>query len=136
MKKYSTLILVLVMLAALLTGCRSNRNDMDTNPGDTSTPTGGTTEDATNRNDMPGTSAPGDNGSNAPGTVTIPGSEGTIPGDMGTDGAGNGAAGNGAGVNGETGNGGDTTSKGNGTDGAQGESGIAGRIGGRMPGMQ
>ena len=57
MKKYAILALSVIMTASLLAGCRNPNMDMDTNPGDTSTPTGSST-DATHRETQPHTTAP------------------------------------------------------------------------------
>lgn len=47
MKKYTILALTLILTATLLAGCRNPNMDMDMNPGNTSTPTGSTTEPIT-----------------------------------------------------------------------------------------
>lgn len=47
MKKYSIIALALILTATLLAGCRRRPNDMDTNPGDTSLPTGDMIEPTT-----------------------------------------------------------------------------------------
>lgn len=44
MKKYAIFALTLILMASFLAGCRNPNQDMDTNPGITSTPTGNTTE--------------------------------------------------------------------------------------------
>lgn len=43
MKKYCIFALALVLAGTMFAGCRRRGNDMDTNPGDTSLPTGDTT---------------------------------------------------------------------------------------------
>lgn len=59
MKKYAILALCMILTASLLAGCRNPNMDTDTNPGNTSTPTGSHTEATTeHRETQPQTTAP------------------------------------------------------------------------------
>lgn len=61
MKKYTILALSVLLVASMLAGCRNPNMDMDTdmNPGNTSTPTGNTTEaTTTHRETQPMTTEP------------------------------------------------------------------------------
>ena len=49
MKKYAILALTMILAASMLAGCRNPNQDMDTNPGNTSLPTGSSTEASSDR---------------------------------------------------------------------------------------